>query len=184
MIAATQQQLENYLEVFSGFEKSAAGHQLPWLKKLRQDAFARFCEVGFPTTRVEDWRFTNVSAIAKTRFQLARGGRELPSRHQMAPYRIHGAACQLVFVDGRFAPELSIFGESSAELAAKVHVENLGGDISRNPELVEPYLGQYLNTQRDPFAALNTAFMEDGGYVHIRKGKAVEEPICLLCFDA
>ena len=79
MIAATQQQLENYLEVFSGFEKSAAGHQLPWLQKLRQDAFARFCEVGFPTTRVEDWRFTNVSAIAQTRFQLAPSGRALPT---------------------------------------------------------------------------------------------------------
>ena len=78
MIAATQQQLENYLEVFSGFEKSATGHQLPWLRKLRQDAFARFCEVGFPNTRVEDWRFTNVSAIAQTRFQLAPNGRALP----------------------------------------------------------------------------------------------------------
>ena len=117
MIAATQQQLENYLEVFSGFEKSATGHQLPWLKKLRQDAFARFCEVGFPTTRVEDWRFTNVSAIAKTRFQFAPSDRPLPSWHELAPYRIHGAACQLVFVDGRFAPGLSLLGK----LPAAVH---------------------------------------------------------------
>jgi Fe-S cluster assembly protein SufD len=180
VIAATQQQLENYLEVFGGFEKSAAGHQLPWLKKLRQDAFARFCEVGFPTTRVEDWRFTNVSAIAKTRFQLAPSGRELPTWQDIAPYRIHGAACQLVFVDGRFAPELSIFGKSSGEFAANIHVENLAGDITRNPALLEPYLGKYLDTQRDPFSALNTAFMEDGGFVHIRKGTASDEPICFL----
>ena len=67
MITATQQ-LENYLESFSEFEKLAAGHDLPWLRKLRQDAFARFCEVGFPTTHDEDWRFTNVSAIAQTAF--------------------------------------------------------------------------------------------------------------------
>ena len=65
MITATQQ-LESYLESFSEFEKLAAGHDLPWLRKLRQDAFARFCGVGFPTTRDEDWRFTNVSAIAQT----------------------------------------------------------------------------------------------------------------------
>ena len=57
MITATQQ-LESYLESFSEFEKLAAGHALPWLRKLRQDAFARFCEVGFPTTHDEDWRFT------------------------------------------------------------------------------------------------------------------------------
>ena len=60
MITVTQQ-LETYLESFSEFEKLAAGHDLPWLRKLRQDAFARFCEVGFPTTHDEDWRFTNVS---------------------------------------------------------------------------------------------------------------------------
>ncbi len=69
MITATQQ-LESYLENFSEFEKLAAGHALPWLRKLRQDAFARFCEVGFPTTHDEDWRFTNVSAIAQTAFRL------------------------------------------------------------------------------------------------------------------
>jgi len=176
VIAATQQQLENYLEVFSGFEKSAAGHRLPWLKKLRQDAFARFCEVGFPTTRVEDWRFTNVSAIAKTRFRLASTGRALPSAKEIEPYRIAGAACQLVFVDGRFAAELSLMGK----LPASVHVANLAGEISTNPAALESYLGRFLDTQRDPFSALNTAFLEDGGFVHIRKGTASDEPICLL----
>jgi len=180
VIAATQQQLENYLEVFSGFEKSATGHQLPWLKKLRQDAFARFCEVGFPTTRVEDWRFTNVSAIAQTRFQLAPSGRKLPTWHEIAPYRIHGAACQLVFVDGRFAPELSLLGK----FPAGVHVGNLAGEISRDPVEIEPHLGHYLDTQRDPFSALNTAFIEDGGYVHVRKGVAFDEPICFLFVSA
>ncbi|MGC2109074.1 MAG: hypothetical protein WA655_06120, partial [Candidatus Korobacteraceae bacterium] len=62
----TTPQLANYLDVFNGFQKTAAGRDLPWLQKLREDAFARFCEVGFPTTHDEDWRFTNVSAIAKT----------------------------------------------------------------------------------------------------------------------
>ena len=54
---ATTPQLENYLDRFSEFEKSAAGHGLPWLRELRQNAFERFCQTGFPTTRDEDWRF-------------------------------------------------------------------------------------------------------------------------------
>ena len=70
MITATQQ-LESYLENFNEFEKLAAGHDLPWLRKLRQDAFARFCEAGFPNTHHEDWRFTNCgsdeTSHAKTR---------------------------------------------------------------------------------------------------------------------
>ena len=43
MVTATQQ-LDSYLESFSEFEKLAAGHALPWLRKLRRDAFARFCD--------------------------------------------------------------------------------------------------------------------------------------------
>jgi Fe-S cluster assembly protein SufD len=132
--------------------------------------------VGFPTTRVEDWRFTNVSAIAKTRFRLASSGRAVPTAKEVEPYRIPGAACQLVFVDGRFAPELSLMGK----LPASVHVANLAGEISTNPAGLESHLGRFLDTQRDPFSALNTAFLEDGGFVHIRKGAASDEPICFL----
>jgi Fe-S cluster assembly protein SufD len=106
VIAATQQ-LESYLESFTEFEQLADGHDLPWLRKLRQDAFARFCEVGFPTTHDEDWRFTNVSPIAQTAFRLARNGGQLLQK-QLEAHRVAGAACQLVFVNGRFARELSL----------------------------------------------------------------------------
>src|SRR6516162_11867314 len=99
MITPTQQ-LENYLERFSEFEKFVAGHALPWLRKLRRDAFARFCEVGFPTTHDEDWRFTNVTAIAQTPFRLMRNGRARLSQQELEPYRIAGVACQLVFMKG------------------------------------------------------------------------------------
>jgi Fe-S cluster assembly protein SufD len=175
VITATQQ-LESYLETFSEFEKLAAGHALPWLRKLRRDAFARFCEVGFPTTHDEDWRFTNVSAIAQTPFRLARNGRVRVSRQQLEPYRAAGVACQLVFVNGRFAHELSFPGK----LPDGVKVSNLAGETSSNPGTIEPHLGRYLDICRDAFAALNTAFTEDGAYVHVRRGTLVEEPIYLL----
>jgi len=175
VITATQQ-LDNYLEGFSEFEKLAPGHALPWLRRLRQDAFARFCEVGFPTTHDEDWRFTNVSAIAQTPFQLARNGRARLSQQELEPYRVAGVACQLVFVNGRFARELSLLGK----LPDTVKVRSLGGEISSNPGTIEPHLGHYLDIRRDAFCALNTAFVEDGAFVHIPRGTLVEEPICLL----
>ncbi len=102
MITATQQ-LENYLESFTELQKRVVGRSLPWLRQLREDAFARFGEVGFPTTHDEDWRFTNVSAIAKTAFHLPRKDGVQISRKGLDPYRIPGVDCQLVFVNGRFA---------------------------------------------------------------------------------
>src|SRR5437660_9936440 len=73
VITATEH-LENYLESFTEFQKRAAGRNLPWLRRLREDAFAGFCEVGFPTTHDDDWRLTTVSAIARTSFELVQNG--------------------------------------------------------------------------------------------------------------
>jgi len=69
VITATQAP-EKYLEIFDQLSNRAAT-QPRWLQSLRQDAFARFSETGFPTTHDEDWRFTNVAAVANTAFELA-----------------------------------------------------------------------------------------------------------------
>ena len=175
MITATQQ-LESYLESFSEFEKLAAGHALAWLRKLRRDAFARFCEVGFPTTHDEDWRFTNVSSIAQTPFRLARSSRVQVSQQQLEPYRIAGVASQLVFLNGRFAFELS----SLEKLPDGVKVSSLAEEISSDPGAIQQHFSRYVDIRRDAFCALNTAFAEDGAYVRIPRSTLVEEPIYLL----
>ena len=171
---ATAQQLESYLEAFSGFEKTAVGHDQQWLRNLRQEAFARFCQVGFPTTHDEDWRFTNISALSQTPFRLSRAGQI--SRNEIEALELDGAACRLVFVDGRFAPKLS----NVEKLPTGVEAGNLAAAIAGRSHTVEAHLGRYLNTQRDAFCALNTAFAEDGGYVYVPRGVVVEQPIYLL----
>jgi len=171
LIAETEK-LQGYLEIFPGFEKRAPGCDAAWARSLRRDAFARFCQTGFPSTRDEDWRFTNVSAIANTTFGLAPAAKV--SDRELAPYRHAQAACQLVFVNGRFSKALSACAELPRGLQAGSLAEKLGsGEL-------ESHLGRYLNIQRDAFAALNTAFFEDGGYVHIARGGVVEQPIYLL----
>ena len=174
MIAATEQ-IGTYLESFSEFHKRAPGKDQPWLRELREKAFARFCETGFPTTHDEDWRFTNVSHIAKTSFRLAVGG-TLSSIEQVEPFFVYGAACQLVFVNGKFAEALSSIGN----LPSGVRVSSLAAQISRDPAALQPHLGRYLNIDRDAFSALNTGFLDDGAYVHIRRGALIHDPICFL----
>jgi Fe-S cluster assembly protein SufD len=173
-VITTTEQLGTYLESFTEFQKRAAGRELPWLRELRENSFARFCDVGFPTTHDEDWRFTSVSAIARTPFRLATGTKI--SEHELQQFRVQGAACQLVFINGHFVRELSVI----EKLPVGVTVNGLAEEIEANSGAVEAHLGQYLNTQRDAFSALNTAFAEDGAYVHIRKGVVLEAPVYLL----
>ena len=170
------QQAGTYLDTFTQFSKSAAGHKLPWLRKLREGAFARFCEVGFPTTHDEDWRFTNVSAIAKTEFSLAEETAPPVTKADLNSWQVGGSAAQLVFVDGRFSRDLSAFND----LPVGIEISGLKDQITSKPEAIEAHLGRYLAIQRDPFCALNNAFLEDGAYVHVRRGKILERPIHLL----
>jgi len=169
-------QLESYLESFTEFAKETARETPPWLRELRESAFARFCAVGFPTTRNEDWRFTNVAAVARIPFRLTRETAVPSSVSDLERWRIQNAAVRLVFVEGRFAPELSTRGP----LPDRVTANSLRQEIVNRPQAVADHMGRYLDIERDPFCALNTAFAEDGAYVHVSRGVAVERPIHLL----
>ena len=176
MITATQAP-EYYLEAFEQFEGHAA-QQPVWLRTLRQDAFAQFSEAGFPTTHDEDWRFTNISALAQTPFSLA--GESTVVAKDLERFGTSGFACQLVFVNGRFAPQLSRI----PSLAKGVKAGSLADALANDAATVEQHLARYLNTRRDAFCALNTAFINDGAYVSVPRGVAVEEPIYLLYVTA
>jgi Fe-S cluster assembly protein SufD len=177
MATAATERLRNYLEAFHRLGIDAAS-QPAWLRALRDRGFARFCEAGFPTTKNEDWRFTNVNAIAQTPFQLARDARQLGAIYgdTLDACRIPGAACQLVFLNGRFAAELSELGS----LPEGVRVESLAQGIAHDGKSLESHLGHYLNIERDAFAALNTAFIEDGAYVYLPRRTVLEAPIYFL----
>jgi Fe-S cluster assembly protein SufD len=170
------QNVGTYLDSYTEFAKLATGRDLPWLRKLRADAFARFCEAGFPTARDENWRFTNVSAVARTQFSLAQKSAGRLSKGDVETWRLEGAAAQLVFVNGHFVRELSTL----RDLPSGVVACSLKEQITSEPAAVEARLGRYLNIQRDPFCALNTAFIEDGAYVHVRRGTVLEGPVHLL----
>ncbi|MEK7757293.1 MAG: hypothetical protein AAB385_08790 [Planctomycetota bacterium] len=68
MIEAGEEK-NTYLSHFAELEARSPGHRLPWLQRIRKAAISHFAELGFPTTRHEEWRFTNVAPLAKIPFQ-------------------------------------------------------------------------------------------------------------------
>jgi Fe-S cluster assembly protein SufD len=146
------------------------------LRELRRRAAERFAELGFPTTRLEEWRFTNVAPVAKTRFAAAPQGYDRAAvERAIAPRRLAGSL-ELVFVDGRFAAELSsdpaaLPGVTAASLAALVR-----DDFAR----LAPHLGRHASFVERPFAALSTARFEDGAAVFVGRGVAATRPVHLL----
>src|SRR4051794_24874046 len=65
-MTAVSEQIGSWVNEFTRQAPAA-----PWVQQLREAAFQRFVDLGFPTTRNEEWRFTNVSAIARENFAVA-----------------------------------------------------------------------------------------------------------------
>jgi Fe-S cluster assembly protein SufD len=137
-------------------------------------AIERFAALGFPSNREEEWRLTNVAPIVRETFHRATGDPNAVDPERLAPFAFEAAA-RLVFVNGRFAARLSHLGD----LPEGTVVASLADALARTPEKVEPYLGR-LAGLANPFAALNTAFVDDGALVWVPRGVVVPGTIHLL----
>ncbi len=142
-----------------------------WMAQARERAIAHFERLGFPTTRLEQWRFTSVAPIAERRFVLASDGAGHVHPKQTAA--LSAPAAHAVCVNGRFASKLS----SVEKLPKGVQVLSLEAALTSNPGLVEPYLGRLTLTQTSAFTSLNAAFLRDGVVVIVAPGVVLEQPI-------
>jgi Fe-S cluster assembly protein SufD len=169
-----------YLAEYERFQRELPAGEPAWIQALRRMAIERFAALGFPTSRQEQWRQTNVAPIAQGTFQRPESDPDAPDAvdpARLTPFTFDAAA-RLVFVDGRFSARLSSRGPGD-ELPAGVVVASLAQALERCPEKVEPWLGQLARFEDHPFVALNTAFLHDGAFVWVPRG-AVVGPIHLL----
>lgn len=148
------------------------------LKGLREAGASAFATLGFPTTRNEDWHYTNVSAIASTPFvpAIERPVGTLADASVLAPYTFGGTWPLVVFLNGRFAPALSQLDA----LPEGIRVLDLATAATQEPELLAKHLGAYAKTDRDGFTALNASFAGEGTLIHVAKEMVSDTPVHIL----
>jgi len=147
------------------------------VRVLRERALGRFAELGFPTTALEDWKYTNLASLAEHAFRLPDA--EVPDEAaQLAAGARFGVGIELVFVNGRYAAALS----SVAALPPGVLAGSLAEALRTHPELIEPHLGRYASFEHasESLTALNTAFLRDGACIYVPVGTALEVPVHCL----
>jgi Fe-S cluster assembly protein SufD len=168
-------------EQFESFRAGLAPQEPEWLRALRMTGMAAFEKVGFPTTRLEDWRHTSVAPIARTQFHRPPTGASVADLAVLDTIDFGHAFArrQLVFVNGRYAPDLS-----SAATTDGVHIRSLRETLDREPQLVQPYLDRQASGPGRPFSALNSAFLDDGAFISVPEGTVLTEPIHLVFLSA
>ena len=145
---------------------------LTWLNQLRADALDRVGALTVPTTRDEDWRFTDISPLTKLTFQPAQRAPQLAAG-TIEQWAIPEAAARLVFIDGHYAPQHS-FGH------AELTVESLASGMARHDASAQAHLGRHAGFELDVFTALNTAFLHDGALIVVPRDKVMAAPVHLL----
>ena len=166
-----------YADRFPAIVAALPGEGVPWLRELREGAYARIARLGLPTTRVERWKYTNLNPLTKATFEPAlRNGQAIPSEALADVLPAETAAHRLVFVNGAFRGDLSRVGR----LPDGVTLESLGDALARGTDALAPLLEHAARSEDNPFFALNTALMADGCVLRIGRGVAVEEPIHLV----
>jgi len=171
---------EHYVRDFQAFASNGAAGAPAWLREIREGAIARFTELGFPTMKQEAWRFTSVAPIAQTHFTLPASRVPPLAIRDVDALSVSGTGGgpRIVFVDGRYAPELS----SLAGLPQGVEATSLAEATRSGPggELARRHLARYAPWQDSAFAALNTAFLADGAFVHVAPDTVLAQPLEVL----
>ena len=173
---STRKESDPHLTKFERFERDTK--QPSWVSPLRRTGITRFAELGFPTLQHEDWRFTNVAPIAKLPFKPV-----LEASHtSLTSEAIAGftfgrlSASRMVFVNGHYSPGLS----SLQPQKPGVIVSSLAAALASDSALVEKHLVRHAQDEENAFTSLNTAFFQDGAFIHVPAGQTVEGPIHLL----
>ncbi len=166
---------EWYIANFERFENSLNGRREIPFHKTRKAAIARFSELGFPTPRNEEWKYTNVSSLLAHKFKLTTESAKLEKK-DIEEFIFPDTQKNLfVFVNGKYDAELSTvnFGDG-------VIIESLGQAFANHTDLVEQHLGRYADFEKESFTALNTAFTHDGAFIYIPENKNISAPIHVI----
>lgn len=158
------------------------GENIPWLCALREKGADVFTRLGVPGAKVEDWKYTKPRLLAADDFVLP----EAPAQHSCScgcgghcdedcgcRRNIQLDAYQIHFENGFWHPEHNHFPEG-------VTVLPLDESIADNEDC-RRYLGKIADIETAPFAALNTAYLENGVFINIARGVKLDKPLVIIC---
>ncbi len=156
------------------------GHEMPrggisWLDERRAQALERANALTVPTTRDEEWRFTDITPLTKLRFRPARATPQL-AISDLSRFLAPEATVHLTFVDGVFAPELS----ANAGLPYGTVVTSFAAALHTHGAVIEQHLARHAGFEKELFAALNTCHLRDGAFVWVARNRKCPTPVQIL----
>jgi Fe-S cluster assembly protein SufD len=147
--------------------------KVAWLELVRNSAMDRFEQLGFPSVREEDWKYTNLATLAKEEFVPVTSGSVEERSIESFTYP-ETADAHLVVIDGFLREDLS----TKTGLGEVVAVDLFSAvEDARYNKIVRKYLARNASYHDNGVAALNTAFLQSGVFLWIPKNVKLARPL-------
>ena len=162
-------------------DKKLFGEDIPWLCALREKGADIFRRLGVPGAKVEDWKYTKPRILNADDFVWP----ETPAAHECSCGCRHhdGEDCcckqNLPFEAYQIRFENGFWQHEHNHLPEGVTVLPLDEAIADN-EICRRWMGKIADMENAPFAALNTAYLENGVFVCIERGVKLDKPLAII----
>lgn len=173
-MSTLKQVKQDFLKGLLDFQGALNGKS-QFLDEVRLKGAEEVRNTSFPHKKDEDWRFISLRDLYTDDYRLASEVEvSLPdiSEH----YLPESEGARMVFVNGSFSKEHS----STEALPEEVEIGNIANLATTDHPLLQEHLGKYGNFEGDVFSSFNTAFMDDGVFIHVPEGLKVDVPVHLL----
>ena len=168
---------EKLLSSFMAFEERI--DVLSELHDVRTSAIKNFENKGFPTKKDEAWKYTSLNAILKNDFTVFSKEENAVEFNHVKKYFLHEVdTYKVVFIDGVFSSHLS----STTHDGIDVCLMSSALNKPKYKMIIDTYFNQ-IASKDESLTSLNTAFANEGAYIHIPKSKVADKPIEIMYFS-
>lgn len=169
---------KQYIDLYNQCKGMINKHAPQVLNDLRDKAFDDFCRLGFPSKKVERYKYTDMQKIFEPDYGLNINRLEIP----VNPYDVFKCDVPNLSTSLYFVVNDSFYDKMlpKCSLAEGVIVGSLSKVATEHPELVAKYYGKIANTGDDAVTALNTMLSQDGLMVYVPKNVKVEKAIQVI----
>ena len=172
--AAYEAQVAAYVATF---EEAAPRNEPSWMDAQRRAAIESLGQLGFPTSKNEDWHYTSVAPLLERTYTPILASKRVLTAEDIAPYTFEGEWQTLVFLNGQFVGPLSEIEASSKLFVGPMSAAQ--SDAAR-ARVIESHFGALAETGNHAFSALNSAFAGDGALVHVAANTVAPRHVHLL----
>lgn len=169
---------KQYIDLYTIHAELIKENSVPVMNAVRDQAFSDFQRLGFPSRKVERYKYTDMAKLFEPDYGLNLKRLQIP----VDPYEafrcdVPNLSTSLYFViNDQFYSQML----PKAQLPQGVIIGSLAQVAAEKPELVEPYYGKIASTGADAVTALNTMLAQDGLFVYVPKGVKVNRAIQVI----